>query len=129
MAQKQDIGFEVFYQDLCGSFPQIKNLSTWAQYNWKDDPAWHSAILSDIAREMIAWAKAGNWRDVERLLAMVEVGFTNGNQNVHAYLGTDFTVTILECDDRPVREKIKSMFLPVTAEVYRMSLGGYREPN
>jgi hypothetical protein len=129
MAQKQDIGFEVFYQDICGSFPQIKILSTWVENNWKEEPFWHSAILSDIAREMIVWAKASNWKDVERLLAMVEVGFTNGDQNVQAYLGTDFTVTITECDDRPVREKIKEMFLPATAEAYRMNLRGYREPN
>ncbi|MBL7964016.1 MAG: hypothetical protein JNM31_09235 [Flavobacteriales bacterium] len=123
------ITFALFYDNIQLFFPGIERLLVWQELDWKDEPALHSTILSEVAREMIRWGQAGNWKDVERLLVMVEEGLKHGVSDVQAYLGTDFTVTITECDDRPVREKIKAMFLPETTEAYQINLRGYREPN
>ncbi len=123
------ITFGQLYENLQRFFPSLKTLPVWQQLDWQNEPTYHSNILSEVAMEMIRWGKAGKWKDVERLLAMIEEGFSHGTSDVQAYLGTDFTVTITECDDRPVREKIKEMFLTETAEAYRLNLLAYREPN
>jgi hypothetical protein len=121
------ITFAQLYENMQLFFPRIRMLPEWEEVDWRDEPAWHSVLLSEIAREMIRWGQAGNWKDVERLLIMIEEGFKHGVSDVQAYLGTDFTVTITECEDRPVRERIKTMFFPETAEAYQRNLLGYRE--
>ncbi|KAA3440782.1 DUF7674 family protein [Rufibacter hautae] len=110
-------------------FPQIEQLPVWSKYDWKKEPAFHSIILSDIAREMVNWAKKGDYVNVKRLMDYMESAFINGSFAVQAYLGTDFTVSILETKEKEVRDKIKSLMGPETTYAYKLNLNGYREPN
>ena len=65
----------------------------------------------------------------ERFTGNFERAFEEATNSVIAYIGTDFTVTILECKDKTIRENIKKLMGKNTAHAYQMNLRGYSEPN
>ena len=111
------------------NFPKVDELPVWKEWDWQKEPAFNSIVMSEIAREMVSWAKEGNYSEVKTMLSHVEQAFTGASELVVAYLGTDFTVTILETEEKDIRKKIKSLMGPATAHAYKLNLNGYREPN
>ncbi|QHT66180.1 hypothetical protein GXP67_05600 [Rhodocytophaga rosea] len=121
--------FEEFYNGLKKDFSKIESLPVWQEWNWRNNSYEHSVIMSEIAREMISWAKEDNYEDIGRLLNHIEQALNNAKYGVGAIIGTGFTVTIIETEDKQTREKIKALMQPRTAEAYRINLRGYKEPN
>lgn len=121
--------FEEFYTALRKDFPKIDSISVWQEWDWSNDSCEHSVVMSEIAREMVSWTKEDNYKDINRLLNYVEQALTNASEGVQAFIGTDFTVTILETEDKQIRENIKALMQPQTAQAYKINLRGYREPN
>ena len=126
LPKKVDI--ETFYEKLRDMFPQLKELPFWTEWHGNDGYV-HMMVMSHLATELIGWATNGNWSDVKTFLNEIEEGFINGDDTVIAFLGTDFTVTILECRNISVREKIKELMGIVTRDAYQINLRGYKEPN
>lgn len=122
---KMDI--ETFYGRLRNKFPELNTLSVWNEWDWRNEGAAHSVIMSEVARKLIRWAESNNWPIVAELLNEVEIAFGEGDETVVAFLGTDFTVTIMECRVQHVRERIKKMMGKITWDAYKINLGGYRE--
>ena len=123
------IDIETFYEKLRDMFPTLNELPVWTEWDCNNDGYAHSIVMSRLATELINLATKGNWSDAKRFLDKVEEGFVNGDIKVVAFLGTDFTVTILECGDVPVREKIKELMGIATRNAYQMNLRGYTESN
>lgn len=84
--------------------------------------------MSELAREMIAWAE-GKWEVVERLLVELESAFETMPPDVISIICTDFLVTILEVKDKDLRENIKKQMKPKTLEAYGLNFGGYQVPS
>ena len=125
----EKIDFETFYARLRHDFPKLDSLSVWDKWDYSNESCEQCVVMSEVAREMIRWANEGNYEDVKKLLDYIELCITDAEYDVIAYIGTDFTVTILECRNREVRESIKKLMGPEVADAYRMNLGAYREPN
>jgi len=129
MEQDKPITPETFYSRLKNHFPRVANHNVWAEWRNETEDYVHSMILSTLAREVILWAQEGDYQAVRSFLNEIEKAFEFGDTILVSYIGTDFTVSILECKDSRVREKIKSLMSPRTADAYKTNLGGYREPN
>jgi hypothetical protein len=95
--------------------------------DWSNEGCEHSVVMSEVAKEMMRWAKNNEWQKVTELLNEIETGFIEGSHKLIAYLGTDFTVTITECKNQQVREQIKKLMGKLTYNAYLMNLRGYRE--
>ncbi len=128
MTNSVKIDFITFCSNLKSKFPTLKNLSVWSEWDCSNEGHAHSVVMSDLAMEMINWAINGEYEQVKRFLNEIESSFEKGNDTVIAFLGTDFTVTILECTNKSVRETIKQLMGKETYDAYRINLRGYREP-
>jgi hypothetical protein len=122
--------FETFYGNLKSKFPRIRQLSVWNEWDWsnKGDEG-HGIIMSALATEMIRWAENGEYEEVKKFLDEIENAWSKANESVLGHLGTDFIVTIIDCENKPVRENIKKLMAPETTEAYQISLRGYKEPD
>ena len=127
LPQKVEIG--TFYEKLREMFSALKELPFWTEWHDGNDGYVNTMVMSHLATELIGWATNGNWSDVKTFLNEIEEGFINGDDTVVTFLGTDFTVTILECRNISVREKIKELMGIVTRDAYQINLGGYNERN
>lgn len=125
----QQQNYEEFYNSLRKDFPRIDSLPIWQEWDWSNDSYEHSIIMSEIAEEMICWAKEDNYEDIKRMLDYIEQALTNASTGVIAFIGTDFLVTIIEIEDKQTRERIKALMQPRTTEGYQIDLRGYKEPN
>lgn len=110
-------------------FSVLKELSVWSEWGRGNDGYVHTMVMSHLASELVDWATKGNWSDAKAFLNEVEEAFISGDDTLVAFLGTDFTVTILECRDIAVREKIKELMGIVTRNAYQINLRGYKESN
>jgi O-acetylhomoserine/O-acetylserine sulfhydrylase-like pyridoxal-dependent enzyme len=59
----------------------------------------------------------------------IEKYFYDGSLEVISIIYTDFLVTIMEIDDKEIRETIKKMMKPETAKQYMELFKYYQEPN
>ncbi|RYY19453.1 MAG: hypothetical protein EOO04_22005 [Chitinophagaceae bacterium] len=128
MEQDKSITPETFYNRLKNHFPRVTNHNVWVEWRNETEDYVHSMILSALAEEVIIWAQEGDYQGVRSFLNEIENALNFGDSILVSYIGTDFTVSILECKDSMIREKIKSMMGPRTAGAYKTNLGGYREP-
>ena|SRR5688572_27650791 len=123
----EKIDFETFYKNLHEKFPELKNNPVWEEWDWSNESCEQIVVISAVAREMINWAENDDWRSVASMLAEIEYAFTKGSDPLVAYLGTDFTVTVMECKNDSVRSRIKQMMGEKTFTAYQINLRGYRE--
>ena len=121
------IDFESFYGKLHQLFPELKRNPVWNEWDWSNESCEQCVVISEVAKEMIEWAANGNWQHVEALLQEVEIAFVKGTDPVIAYLGTDFTFTIMECDNSEIRKRIRQLMGATTFTAYQMNLRGYGE--
>jgi hypothetical protein len=129
MSSPAKIDFETFYTTLKTKFPRLQTLTVWKDWDYSNESVTHSVIMSELAAEMIIWATEENYDEVAKLLSHIERAFEEATNSVIAFIGTDFTVTILECKDKTIRENIKKLMGKDTAHAYQMNLRGYSEPN
>jgi hypothetical protein len=104
MSSSPKIDFETFYKNLKRKFARIDSLLVWSEWDWSNEGCTHSVVMSELARERIRLAKEGNYDEVKQLLYDIEKAFDEAHHHVIAFIGTDFTVTILECENKTVRE-------------------------
>ena len=123
------LDYETFYSNLRKMFPRIEAMNVWTEWEFSNESGTHSVIMSELAREMIVWASEGQFHEVKRLLEYIDKAFEDANDAVISIIGTDFTVTILECEDKFARETIKSLMPARLANAYQINLRGYIEPN
>ncbi len=119
--------FESLYHKLFQKFPDLKRNDVWEKWEWSNQSCEQSVVISEVSREMIKWAEEENWQQVEDLLDEIESAFINGAESVISYLGTDFTVTVMECKNPAIRKRIKQLMGHITFKAYQMNLRGYSE--
>ena len=123
----EKIDFETFYKNLQEKFPDLRSNPVWQKWDWSNDSCEQIVVISAVAREMIKWAENNDWRAVESMLNEIEYAFTKGSDPLVAYLGTDFTVTVMEGKNDGVRGRIKQLMGEKTFAAYQINLRGYTE--
>jgi hypothetical protein len=118
---------EQFYRNLQEKFPEIKNLSTWINYPWYEGGSENSMIMSELAQEMIRWARENRWDDIAEWMIFTESAFLEYDKTTSSYIYTDFLVEIIEIKDRNLRESIKALMKSETKIQYKQLLDFYRE--
>lgn len=78
MEASERIDFEELYNKLLFQFPALRQNPVWAEWDWSNDSCEQSVVISEVARDLINWAKNGEWNQVESLLAEIELAFTRG---------------------------------------------------
>jgi len=127
MSDLQKIDFETLYNKLLDKFPNLKTNPVWQNWDWSNESCEQSVVISEVAIELIQWGEKNDWGNVKDLLIEIEAAFVHGTDSVIAYLGTDFTVTVMECKNSVLRAHIKQLMGEKTFEAYQINLRGYRE--
>jgi hypothetical protein len=127
LIQKKNV--QDFYNEVHCQFPKLKELKIWDKYDWSLEGCEHSMLMTNLSREMAIWATDGDLKETQRLMDFIEDYFCEGDSSVISFLYTDFLVTIMEIENKRIRETIKKMMKSNTAKYYRQLYNFYREAN
>src|SRR5687767_12654224 len=103
----------------CSIYVRLVCNPVWEEWDWSNESCEQIVVISAVAREMIKWAEKDDWQAVTRMLAEVEYAFTKGSDALVAYLGTDFTVTVMEGKNDRVKGHIKRLMGERTLTAYQ----------
>jgi hypothetical protein len=124
LVQKKN--FVDFYNEIRDQFPKMRELDAWNNYDWSSDGYEHSAIMTELSKEMAHWVAEGQGTEGQRLMDLIERYFHEGDVPVTSIIYTDFLVTIMEAK-KGTRETIKKMMGPETERHYKNLFNFYRE--
>ena len=117
---------EQFYQELKNNFPKINQCKFWNEYDSSEEGYEHSSIMTEIAREISSW-DIKEYGEFSRLFQFIENAFLTHDNRTTSFLATDFLVTIMEIENKFVRDEIKKNMRSKTQETYREMLKFYNE--
>lgn len=118
---------EQFYQELRNNFPKIHQCEFWNEYDWSEEGYESSFIMTEIAREISRWNIESEYSELTKLFQIVENGFVEYNIKTSSYLATDFLVSIMEIEDKFIRDEIKKFMRSKTQQEYRKMQKFYKE--
>lgn len=116
-----------FYRKLKENFPKINQKTFWNEYDWSEEGYENSFIMTEIAREICCWNIKTEYWELDNLFKIIEIGLTEYDEKTCSFLATDFLVTLMEKENKIVRDEIKKLMRKKTQETYRDMLKFYRE--
>ena len=118
-----------FYHAVRSKFPAIDKLPIWTELKKDTVNSFHTSVVSAMAGQIIEWTHMGEYVNAKQFLDDVEHAFLFGDDRLVALFGTTFVITIEECKDKNLRDKIEEMMGTMTSEAYQINLRGHRESN
>jgi hypothetical protein len=124
---KYDI--ESFYSELRILFPKLNSLELWEEYDWENENSEAYIVMEEIAEEMLRWNESNNFTEIENLLNYIESSIKIYDNYVTTCIYTDFFPTIISCNNKKLREKIKTHLGAESKIYYNKLLTLYSEQN
>lgn len=116
-----------FYHNLKNTFPKINQCKFWDEYYLSDNLYENSLIMTEIAREVNTWSIKSEFQEFTKFFEIIENGYTEYDVTTSSFLTTDFLVTIIENEDKNIRDEIKKFMKNKTQEKYNEMLIFYNE--